>query len=176
MNPACLIGILALAQASTFHGPKTMTPTEIASARRFVQDFYDWYTPKALSYKNGPASDLAIKSKSALFNPQLVHALRNDSAARAKARGDIVGLDFDPFLNTQDPEEHYWVGRIESNGDSFTAGICSLAAAKSPTKTCVDVKLERLQRGWRIANFIYPNGHDLLGILKQLQQARMRRR
>jgi hypothetical protein len=69
-----------------------------ASLRGFVQGFYDWYVPKALGDNAGPAWDLVLRSRSSDLSPQLVQALREDLTAQAKAKGEIVGLDFDPFL------------------------------------------------------------------------------
>jgi hypothetical protein len=59
--------------------------------------------PKSLKDGTDTAWNLAIKTKSSVFSPQLALALKEDSAAQAKAEGEIVGLDFDPFLNSQDP-------------------------------------------------------------------------
>ena len=63
----------------------------------FVQQFYRWYVPEALSDHHGPAWDLALKDKGDEFSPNLLQALKGDSDAQAKASGYIVGLDFDPF-------------------------------------------------------------------------------
>ena len=37
----------------------------------------------------------------------LLQALRVDSEASAHAKDDIVGLDFDPFIGSQDPANRY---------------------------------------------------------------------
>jgi hypothetical protein len=68
-----------------------------ASAKRLVQGFYDWYVPRALK---GDAVGLALSSKASAFAPRLSKALKEDQAATAQSPGEIVGLDFDPFLDT----------------------------------------------------------------------------
>src|SRR5579872_3330643 len=72
-------------------------PDESASCRRFVQAFYDWYLPVSQKQLKEPASNLAWRQKPAMFAPDLVRALKADADAQARAKGDIVGLDFDPF-------------------------------------------------------------------------------
>src|SRR5262245_41509392 len=75
-----------------------------ASSREFVQKFYKSYVPKALAGHTGPAWQFAIDNMSASFDGGLLEALKDDLAAQAQSSGDdIVGLDFDPFLNSQDP-------------------------------------------------------------------------
>src|SRR5207253_10846874 len=88
------------------------------SREPLVQGFYDWYAPKAVSTTVGFACDLAIAYRSSDFSPQLVQELREDSAAQANVEGVIAGLDFDPFLDSQDPGERYEVGTIAQKGSS----------------------------------------------------------
>jgi hypothetical protein len=48
-----------------------------------------------------------------------VKGLKEDLAASKKSPGEIVGLDFDPFLNAQDIAERYLVGKITPKGDHY---------------------------------------------------------
>src|SRR5215212_4808372 len=82
------------------------------SPRQFVQDFYSWYVPIAMKDHKVPAFVVAIKEKPSLFSPQLLKALQNDADAQAKASGEIVGIDWDPFLNTQDPSRQFEIVQI----------------------------------------------------------------
>jgi hypothetical protein len=52
-----------------------------------------------------------MEKQGSQFESGLLAALKEDVAAQAAAKGEIVGLDFDPFLNTQDPAESYEVGQ-----------------------------------------------------------------
>jgi hypothetical protein len=54
---------------------------------------------------------IAMEKQGSQFESGLLAALKEDVAAQAAAKGEIVGLDFDPFLNTQDPAESYEVGQ-----------------------------------------------------------------
>jgi hypothetical protein len=88
------------------------------SLQRFVQDFYDWYVPKAFGDHTGPAWDFALKYRKQAFSSELFRALQEDSDAQAKAT-DLVGLDFDPFLNSQDPCEQYEAGDSNQIGNEI---------------------------------------------------------
>src|SRR5689334_22156358 len=84
------------------------------SIRTFVQHFYDWYAPIAGKHDFRYAWTLLLKHKKTMFSPQLIESLGNDYEAQNKteAGGEITGIDFDPFLASQDPADHYVVGNI----------------------------------------------------------------
>ena len=144
------------------------------SLRRFVQEFYNWYVPRALSDNAGPAWELALKHKRSVFGSQLAKALREDSAAQAKSPGEIVGLDFDPFLNSQDPAERYEVERITQECASYWADIYGVWSGKKREKP--DVVAELLQKNgrWFFVNFHYPEDRDLLTVLRLLRESRQK--
>jgi hypothetical protein len=77
-----------------------------AGCGQFVQKFYDWYVAreKALTKANGPKDvmEVAMQEKRSCFSPELLKALQEDVAAAHKSPGELVGLDFDPILNTQE--------------------------------------------------------------------------
>jgi len=134
------------------------------SVREFVQQFYSWYVPKALSANTDPAWILAVNERSAIFDRELVKRLREDAAAQAKCR-ELVGLDFDPFLNSQDPADRYEVKGISRSGQHFRADISGVPPGRSPKP---DVSVDVLNTGARlvIVNFFYSGGTDLMTMLK----------
>lgn len=145
---------------------------------RFVQAFYDWYTPKASSETlNDLAYYVAIQEKGGLFDPRLVKALRLDHDAWKHAKDDPEGIDFDPFMNSQDPDPRYRVGKIwQKNGAYFVALHRVPAETRRPGHIAVVAKVERYRAGWRFSNFIAPNFEwDLLTLLKELAAARRKR-
>lgn len=144
------------------------------SLRGFVQGFYDWYVPKALGENVGPAWNLVLRSRSSDLSPQLAQALREDSAAQAKAKGEIVGLDFDPFLNSQDPGEHYEVGTITPNGGGYRVAIHGVWSGKKHEKADLVAVVAQKNGHWTFVNFDYPEGRDLLVVLKSLRESRQR--
>lgn len=166
----------------TFWGPPLTAQTgtaNVESARRFVQDFYGWYIPQTLRPHAGQAWDLALKDRPQAFSPQLFQALKEDSEAQARTRGFIVGLDFDPFLNSQDPCDGYEVGKIRGSRDEYQVeiyGVCSGKRKASPDAVCV---VRRSGDDWLFVNVLYPslrgqypNSADLLTTLGLLQAQR----
>ena len=166
----CVMVCLAL---STGLRGQTTASGERESLYAFVQGFYAWYVPKALSDSSVPASEIALKERSSVFGPQLAAALKEDYAAQAKAPGEIVGLDFDPFLNTQDPCEHYEVGSITQKGDTYLVNVYAICSGKKGSVPDVVPEMLHKNSQWEFINFRYPNqaqqypnSADLLSILK----------
>lgn len=135
------------------------------SPREFVQEFYKWYMPKALNSKISRAWDVALKYKSVAFSHELAQLLREDSAAQAKCE-ELVGIDFDPFLNTQDPANGYEVSEIKQNDKHYRADIYSVESGKRSEKSRVSVDIVENEGHWVFVNFFYSDGGDLLKILK----------
>ncbi|WP_159082166.1 hypothetical protein [Rhodanobacter thiooxydans] len=120
-----------------------------------------------------PAWSLALKARGSVFSHQLAKALEEDSAAQTRAEGEIVGLDFDPFLNSQDPGQHYKVGRITQKGDSYWVDIHDASSSGwLHEKPGVIAEVVRKNGQWHFVNFHYSNGRDLLDALKELKASR----
>ena len=151
------------------------------SVHDFVQQFYGWYVPQALSNHHGSAWDLALKDKGDEFSPNLLQASKEDSDAQAKAKNDIVGLDFDPFLNTQDPCKRYEVGTVTQTGSDYRVEVYGICSGKKKAKPDVVCEVGRRNSRWEFVNFHYPNlmkdysnSADLLAILKLLREQRLK--
>lgn len=150
-----------------------------ASVQSFVREFYTWYVPKVLKHHAGPAWDLALKYRSHVFSVELFRALQEDSEAQAKVTGEITGLDFDPFLNTQDPCEHYDVGEAVPAGEAYRVAVFSVCSGKKHEEPDVIAEVGRQNGHWVFVNFVYenlakqyPNSANLLATLKLLQEER----
>jgi len=161
-------------QAQTQNGAKPST-----SVRDFVQGFYSWYVPQVLKSRKEPALDLVLKYRAHALSIGLFQALKEDSDAQAKVTGEIVGLDFDPFLNTQDPCESFEVGAVAQKGDSYRVEVYSVCSGKKNEKPAVIAEVVRTGGRWVFANFHYgnqikeyPDSADLMSTLKLLRQER----
>ena len=56
--------------------------------------------------------------------PVLLAGLKEDMAAAAAApEGEEVGLDFDPFLDAQDPADRYEVKSVSKKGTKYLADV-----------------------------------------------------
>jgi hypothetical protein len=139
------------------------------SPREFAEGFYKWYVPRAFRAANenlGRAWTVALKYKASAFDPKLVQLLREDSTAQDKCE-DLVGLDFDPFLNTQDPAGHYEVGSITRVDQHYRASIYSVESGKRSEKPNVIAEFSEDSGRWVFTNFFYPDVKtDLVAALK----------
>jgi hypothetical protein len=142
------------------------------SVRKFAQDFYRWYVPIAAKGNEGTPFAIAIKQRPSSFSPQLLQALQDDAGAQAKAVGEMVGLDFDPFLNSQDPSNHYVIGSINLKNDGYWVDIHTSKSEKAHAKTSVIAVVNQSGGHWFFSNFRFPNGGDLLETLEALKHDR----
>jgi len=142
------------------------------SCQAFVQGFYDWYVPLALQERAVRTWDFAVKRKPNVFSPQLRRAIKQDSDAQQKASkttGELVGLDFDPFLNSQDPSKRFAVESVTAKGTGCRVTVYGVSEGERE-KVTPEVKLEHGH--WQFINLQYEfDGHpdDLLSILKLLR-------
>jgi hypothetical protein len=110
-----------------FAAPELLRPQNVAddqSCKAFVQKFYDWYWNRFADHANDPKFDTrkeptyheVARLHPAVLGPELIRLIKRDEMLSAKAQG-IANLDFNPFLNTQDPEGKYLAGiATVSNG------------------------------------------------------------
>lgn len=159
----CLTVIFVLASFVSMKLTSAQTPS--SSAQAFVAEFYSWYGPQALQDHAEPTWRVALKTKEGHFDPLLVRLLQSDSAAQDKCE-DLVGLDFDPFLNSQDPAQHYDVGEVKHEGDVYIAPVYSVQSGQRSSKPDVRASIERKNGRWMFVNFYYPSGGDLLTTLR----------
>jgi hypothetical protein len=142
------------------------------SARTFVQEFYGWYVPQALDEGSAPAWKRAIEHRGDALGSELAAALKNDLEAQEKVAGEIVGLDFDPFLSSQDPCERYDVGTVREDGSGYRVNIHGVCAGTRNAQPDVSAEVERQGGHWVLVNVHYPDGKDLLSTLKLLSEGR----
>ncbi|HET6936477.1 MAG TPA: hypothetical protein VFI72_16665, partial [Candidatus Angelobacter sp.] len=120
---AAIWAAIMLMAVAAFAGTQTKQQDKSLSCKAFVQGFYHWYVPLAHRENlKGPASDLALKHKASAFSARLHQALNADSEAQARSK-ELVGLDFDPFLNSQDPDPRYEVRAVKQAGEHCSAEV-----------------------------------------------------
>jgi hypothetical protein len=145
------------------------SPTSGASCRTFVQTFYNWYIAHGTNFEN------TLKSNRTVLSPTLRDALLADLAASRKNPDEIVGLDFDPFVNSQDPAPHYRVGSTSTQQGTCRAEIYGVPSSGARPDVTAELALEN--GNWRFVNFHYSsdNGADnenLISILGRLKRDR----
>ena len=139
------------------------------SAATFAWAFYDWYV------RHGTRSDSAIVARAALFAPQLLAALKTDFDAQAKDSQEVVGLDWDPFLNTQDPCALYRVG--SSTRRANRALVPVFGNCGDTARPHVVAELERNGPSWLFVDFRHTADsgsllHDLVELSKGRNEGR----
>ncbi len=142
------------------------------SCQKFVGDFYSWYVAQA---KSGDPLRVALKKKQGTFSKELVLRLNEDYAAAAKSPGEVVGLDFDPLLNSQDFADKYVAAKVTKKGTRYLVEVFAVSGGKRDAKPAVVPELVLQGKQWVFTNFLYPDGtktENLLSILKQLKAAR----
>jgi hypothetical protein len=166
---ATLLIVLSLSAATPAQTPDPKT--QETSCRTFVQGFYDWYVA------HGTKLETAMKVKRSALSRELADALAADLAASAKSADDIVGIDFDPFINSQDPARRYQVGKTTASGDGCSAEVFGIARGKKGAKPDVTAELRAQGATWQFTNFHYglengPGDENLLAILSRLKSDR----
>lgn len=161
---------------------QAQVPAESAeekSCRQFVQDFYDWYFGRlnieTKKQTAGPMTYEVLSLKPQVLSPELRRMLKEDSDAQARNHDEIVGLDFDPFINAQDWEGTYRVEHVTLKG-----GVChaSMWGTDSGAKRkIVGPELRFENQKWIFVNFHYPgttnaSDENLINLLTKLRNDR----
>lgn len=167
----CLVGISAQAAA-----PVSAIQDRVQSAQAFVQSFYDWYVERAKNSSPTLMED-ALASKRWPMSDAIVTALREDMAAQAKSPDDIVGIDFDPFLNAQDECWPYKTRKTTEVSGKTRVEVFGHCEKTHPEVPDVVAELQQRDGKWVFVNFIYPGDpgqedSDLLSALKSYKEER----
>jgi len=168
MNPRIVFALTLIAVANA--PAQSTKPASQATVRNSVQKFYDWYAP----YANRPKSFMpwmrALRRKGLAFSPELTRALRRDSVAQARAKGELVGLDYDPLLNSQDPCRRYTVSSVTRRASTFSVEVRGAGGCGRHTTPDVVMELRQSAGRLEVVNVRDPahgNG-DLLSALDRL--------
>lgn len=147
------------------------------SCQSFVQGFYNWYVDKCKNpvVKSSSPLEIALKTRSEVFSPDLCKQLKEDVGASAKSPGEIVGLDFDPILNSQSQAERCTADKVMSKGKSWLVDVYGYSGGKKGSAPDVQPELIETNGKWQFINFHYKidnKNDDLLHILKTLRAER----
>jgi len=163
-----LLGVSACRDHSTVSPPpqpvtqlQAQAPVESAEAKscfQFVQAFYDSYFDRLNAQKNqataGPSSYDVSTFKPQVLAPELLQMLKEDVEAASKNQDEIVGLDFDPFINAQDWEGKYWVNSVTIIDGACHADVWGMDAGKK--HDIVHPMLKITNGNWIFVDFFIP--------------------
>ena len=167
MNLKPIIAALALFALSA--GAQTLHAED--SPHKFVEDFYNWYVPMS-AHSHETASDVALKKKSAVFSAELLKALKEDALATAKSPGEVVGLDWDPFLNSQEQIDRCVIGNVTEKNGAFRVDVYDVLEGKKDKKPNIIAEVKQENGHWIFVNFWDPDGNNLLSELRELAKER----
>jgi hypothetical protein len=119
--------------------------------KKFVQAFYAWNVPASL--KHGWSK--ALRDRRQNFSRELLILLEKDLKAQEKSPEEIVGLDFDPFLNSQDPGDRYSVGSVDIKSGRCWANVYIVVEGQRSAKAVVVPELVFEDHHWIFTNFHY---------------------
>jgi hypothetical protein len=143
------------------------SPQHLAAVRAFVQQFYTWYAPIANGKHHGPAFYAVLDQQPRVLSDALLRLLTMDRQRQAEAGNEIAGLDFDPFLDSQDPCEKYVVGDSVVIGESYRVSVYGICENEKSREPALVTEVARRDTSWVFVDFLYPRsqGAHLLGIL-----------
>lgn len=144
------------------------------SCRRFVQDFYDWYVP--ITNSRDDRFTVMLRPRRESFDPKLWQMLATEDEAQSHA-DEIVGLDFDPIVNCQDPSPQFKALSVSISDNHCRALVIGFNQGVREER--VIPELVYSGRRWTFVNFHYRfeisgkwKDSDLIEILKDLQKSR----
>jgi len=163
--------ILVCTQTSQVKPPTT----DEASVRKFVQDFYDWYSPLERKFdpdKPMNPQDMVVQSRAGSFNPELlamfVKGRKHEAGEEAPVGMEIGDPPYEPFLGIDDWNSKFIVGSVKKAGAKYLVTVQLLKDA-SQEKRAVTAEVEKSETGWRFSNFIYDRqGWNLRDYLHEL--------
>jgi len=134
------------------------------SPREFAQDFYTWYAKRV---SDGTSWMDMLKLAHRDLSADLAKLLEADAKAQSHCN-ELIGIDFDPFLLSQDPAKKYEVGAIEQTGDRYLARVYRIEGGVRSGIPDVIAEIARKSDGrWYFVNFYGPEMKvNLLSILK----------
>lgn len=174
---ALSLGLLCSMPTGEAAAPAPVQDAQAQSAKAFVQGFYDWYTGEMQKNQYDSVPD-PLTDKRWSFSAAIVTAMRADEAAQAKTPDDVVGIDFDPYLNAQDTCFPYKAGKVTASGSQYRVEMFDSSCSEShPDIPTVIAVVQKKGSSWEFVNFLYPGepgqaDSDLLSVLKQLAKER----
>jgi len=163
--------VAAAAQSKSAPAQSKPDPKTLKSARNFVDHFYGLYLTELVDDDDNPSPYDAVESQGRLFNPILRKELKDYFDAPDDS-DEISGLDFDPFLYSQDPCQEYEVGDAAMRRAAIWVPVYGVCDGKKHEKPDLYAEVAPAKSGWQFVNFHYPNGGNLLAILKSLRVPR----
>jgi hypothetical protein len=140
--------------ADSVRAPTSQPDSQADSVRRFVQQFYDWYVPLVVPHRPDQNVDSTVQLRDAFLDTALVRELDEDLAAKKKAPpGELEGINFDPFLNSQDPCPRYVAGLAQRGERDYFVDVRPDCGASAYQPKHFIAVVRPYDRSFRFADF-----------------------
>jgi hypothetical protein len=153
------------ATVKSIRHPRVVPEWPPVSAREFAEEFYTWYTPRALPEGTEEGWKHTLKLIRWDLSDKLANLLAITTAEPAKCKGQ-VRIDFDPFLYKQEPSGTYKVTNVRRIGETYKADVFRVEDGAHGVKPDVIAEFRKQDEHWVFVNFHYPSGSDLITVLK----------
>ncbi len=147
---------------------------EQRAAMTFAEQLLERYLGDVDQTVERPAGWSPLQEIERDLTPQLATALKADREASANSDEEVVGLDFDPFVNAQDicgPYQARGAVLFDGNMDVVIYNGCGWGHPFVPDVVYV---LQRRDDRWLLADIRYPGGPTLLQMLEYNAEQRNR--
>lgn len=135
-------------------------------AAKFVSGVYAAYLPRSERSGIG-ALDSLMHEQPQWFSDSLRAGWQRDVSRRRENPGEIVGLDFDPLLASQDPCEDYETGSVTHVDSLIRVDIHAVCQGVRSADAVLVAEVVLRDTQWQFTNFIYqPSVGDLLRLLR----------
>jgi hypothetical protein len=168
-----LIGVDLGCTRPSQRGTDQAAAGDTTGAREFVQQFYDWYTPIATSRIGHPSEWEVLSVHDRYLHPTLYQFLRDDSVASATHSQTRKVIDFDAFLDSQDPCSAYRVSDVTSEVGYVrvrVTPVCANATQQHWQSARPVIQLVAQAGRWKIADVLYDRGPSLKALLCQYRK------
>lgn len=143
--------------------------TAADSVREFVAEFYHWYMLQASTASSDRLWYSVLDHRASVLDDDLRTAMLRDREEQRAARGELVGLESDPFLNSQDPCATYSVTGVVRDGQRFRVEIRPECGTAREAQAPFHAVVARSDGAWVFVDVEYPDefGRTLLKRLER---------
>ncbi|MBA3854368.1 MAG: hypothetical protein C0503_08135 [Gemmatimonas sp.] len=141
-------------------------------AMAYVEGFLARYLGQFDESIEHPAGWNPLTALRADLSPELMRALQEDRDASAANDEEIVGLDFDPFIDAQDVCERYESRAAVPQDSTMDVAVYNTCNWGHPLVPDAIYRLMRRNNRWVIVDIRYAGGQSLLQVLAYYAEQR----
>jgi Protein of unknown function (DUF3828) len=139
--------------------PAASAPLDPNSCKAYLQEFYNWYAVRSdydVKHRvQAPPSNDVLTMRPQALSPELAQLLKQVNDAQANSKEEI-GLDSDPFSNSQDVSSSYVVESATIKNDHCMTVVSGYE--KKLKEETVMPELAPVGTSWQIVNIHYGKG------------------